>query len=102
MGPAPIGWPDAISWEGFSGTTRSKLNKEEITGIIISMLTTVGIDPDQHVVNAGAVLVEDEQDPDQADPMGADVGNEEDTEPDNRDEVDANENMTGIKRRFGS
>ena len=52
VGPAPIGWPEDIPWEEFSGTTRSKLTVEQITRIIISMLTTVGIDPAQHVITA--------------------------------------------------
>ena len=52
VGPAPIGWPEDIPWEEFSGTTRSKLTVEQITRIITSMLTTVGIDPAQHVIGA--------------------------------------------------
>ena len=50
VGPAPVGWPATISWEGFTGTTRSKLTSQQITEIIISMMTAAGIDPDKHVV----------------------------------------------------
>ena len=71
------------------------------------MLQTVGIDPDKHIIIAGpedAVLVENGQvdDPVQVDPIEADVGNDEDIEPNSRDDVDANENHMGSKRKFGS
>ena len=56
VGPAPIGWSEDISWEDFSGTTRSKLTVEQITRIITSMLTTDGIDPAQHVIGADVPL----------------------------------------------
>ena len=61
VGPAPIGWPEDIPWEEFSGTTRSKLTVEQITGIITSMLTTVGIDPAQHVIGADELFVPEEE-----------------------------------------
>lgn len=108
MGPAPIGWPNTVPWEGFSGTTRSKLNKDEITEIILSMLQTVGIDPNKHVINTGAgdaALVEDEQveNPVQANPIQADIGNiEEDNDLNSGDDGDANDNQMGMKRKFGS
>ena len=89
--------PNTVPWEGFSGTTRSNLNKDEITGIILSMLQTVGIDPNKHVTNAGAgdaALVEDEQleNPVQANPIQADIGNiEEDNDLNSGDDGDAND-----------
>ena len=106
VGPAPIGWPNTVPWEGFSGTTRSKLSKDEITGIILSMLQTVGFDPNQHVINAGAAdvaLVENEQveDPVEANPVQADIGNIEEVT-NSEDDEDINDNQIGIKRKFGS
>ena len=49
--PAPVGWPAAISWTNFRGSTRSKLTVEEVTTIIVSMLEGAGIDPNIHVRN---------------------------------------------------
>ena len=49
VGAAPIGWPATIPSDGFVGTTRSKLSSLQITEIIISMLTAVGIDPATYV-----------------------------------------------------
>ena len=46
----PVGWPADIAWEGFSGTTRSRLSFDDITRIICSMLTAAGLNPDTHVV----------------------------------------------------
>ena len=60
----PIGWPADIAWEGFSGTTRSRLSFDDITRIICSMLTAAGLNPDTHVVPGdvvNAVLVQGEE-----------------------------------------
>ena len=45
VGAAPIGWPATIPSDGFVGTTRSKLSSLQITEIIISIITAVGMDP---------------------------------------------------------
>ena len=45
VGAAPIWWPATISSDGFVGTTRSKLSSLQITEIIISIITAVGMDP---------------------------------------------------------
>ena len=59
VGAAPVGWPDNISWTGFSGSTRSKLTVHEITEIIVAMLETNGIDPNTHVIGSDVPIVDD-------------------------------------------
>lgn len=54
VGLAPLGWPSHIDWSKFTGTTRSQLSCTDITGIIISMLTSVGKDPTTHIVTTQA------------------------------------------------
>ena len=49
VGNPPLGWPETISWENFSGTTSSKLKSIQLTSIIVSMLEAAGIDPATHV-----------------------------------------------------
>ena len=56
VGPAPLGWPHNIDWKKFTGTTRSQLSSTEITGIIVSMLTSVGKDPSTHIVTGQEVV----------------------------------------------
>ena len=56
VGPAPLGWPPNIDWNKFTGTTRSHLSSTEITGIIVSMLTSVGKDPTTHIVTGQDVV----------------------------------------------
>ena len=50
IGEPPMGWPDHISWQDFSGATRSKLTMNEVTEIIISLLRAANINPDTHVI----------------------------------------------------
>ena len=62
----------------------------------------------KNVINTGAgdaALVEDEQveNPVQANPIQADIGNiEEDNDLNSGDDGDANDNQMGMKRNFGS
>ena len=61
QGEAPVGWPvDDIPWEGFLGTTRSKLTIQQITHAIVSMLAAVGLDAETHV--RAPVADDDEED----------------------------------------
>ena len=48
--PAPFGWPPNIA------TTRSQLSSTEITGVIVSILTSVGKDPTTHIVTGQDVV----------------------------------------------
>ena len=50
IGEPPVGWPDHISWQDFSGATRSKLTMNEVTEIILSLLRAAHINPDTHVI----------------------------------------------------
>ena len=110
VGPAPVGWPATISWEGFTGTTRSKLTSHQITEIIISMMTAAGIDPDKHVVpvvNAVEVVVVPMENVVEAVvvPMENIVeADQHNTEGDieEREENDINDNPRGQKRAIGS
>ena len=50
VGDPPLGWPQHISWEDYNGATRSHLNKEEVTDIIVNLLRAAHRNPDAHVV----------------------------------------------------
>ena len=46
----PLGWPDhVLPWNAFAGLSRSKLNNQQLTNIIISMLQAANINPDTYI-----------------------------------------------------
>ena len=50
VGVPPLGWPENIPWDSFSGASRSKLGNDKITEIITSMLSAAGMDPATHII----------------------------------------------------
>jgi len=52
VGEPPYGWPQGISWEKYSGATRSGLTFNEVTEIIVSLLHAANIDPNEHILTS--------------------------------------------------
>ena len=50
VGAPPVGWPSDIDWSNYTGSTSSKLTSSQVTHIIVSMMSAVGLDPNTHVV----------------------------------------------------
>lgn len=51
LGPSPPGWPEKFPWDSFSGATRSKLTKLEITEVITSLLLAANCDLATHTTD---------------------------------------------------
>ena len=45
----PIGWPEKIPWNNFSGASRSKLTNCQTTENILSLLRAADINPATHI-----------------------------------------------------
>ena len=67
VGNPPLGWPENISWNDFSGATRSKLSSTQISGIIISMIEAAGLDPATHIHEPQDDMTNEEEEDEQED-----------------------------------
>ena len=67
VGNSPLGWPENISWNEFSGATRSKLSSTQISAIIISMIEAAGLDPATHIHEPQDDMTNEEEEDEQED-----------------------------------
>eukprot|EP00092_Neocalanus_flemingeri_P039743 GFUD01043282.1.p1 GENE.GFUD01043282.1~~GFUD01043282.1.p1 ORF type:complete len:434 (-),score=90.42 GFUD01043282.1:6-1307(-) len=61
MGEPPLGWPinEDVLWANFTGGSKSGFSVSQMSVVILSMMTAVGLDPERHVFVEEEAVVEE-------------------------------------------